>query len=86
MEIKRLWVAEKSLQDTMDVRGRQEIFAPGHQCDLLFGIVRHDSKVIGSGNIPTGKNDVTHAFWMDGNGALAKVAECELATSLSSSL
>ena len=75
MEILRLGVGEQDLQEAVHVGGSEEIFTPGYEGDPLLGVVHHDGKVVGSGDITPGEHNVTELSRQDSLGAMEQVLE-----------
>jgi len=82
MEIPGLRVSEQGLQETVYVGRGKEILAPGDQGDALCGIIHDHCKMVGSGDIPAGEDNVPEFPGKNGPGSGAEVVEGKLPAQL----
>lgn len=68
MGVKGSRQSKQRLQNALDMGGRQEVVAAGHEGDTLIGIVDDHGDMIGRGRFLAGENDVAELQRIDENG------------------
>ncbi len=83
VEVGREGEVKEALEDAVDVGGGEQVVAAGDVGDLLGGVIDHDSKMVGGGDVFAGEDDIAEQAGVDGLLAVEEVVECQVAGDVS---